>query len=78
MMDRRTLEEHLEAAERRIAQGQQHLSSQRAIVAELRADGHDSREAEELLAILEQSQALHIAGRDRIRNELGPAATGEV
>jgi hypothetical protein len=70
-MARSMLEEHLALAERHVTQGEQHVAKQRAIVAELERDGHDASSARELLDVFEQTQATHMADRDRLRKELG-------
>jgi hypothetical protein len=70
-MDRAILEEHLAQAERHVLQGERHLGRQREIVAGLKGHGSDWRAAMDLLHRFEEMQALHIAGRDRLRSELG-------
>lgn len=72
-MDRAIWQEHLAQAERHVAQGEGHIAKQRAIIANLERDGHDARVARDLLRQLEEMQALHIATRDRLRQELGGA-----
>jgi hypothetical protein len=69
-MDRATLEDHLAMAEQHIAQGEQHIMRQRGIVAELERGGHDSTAARQFLVVLEQTQAVHLADRDRVQKEL--------
>jgi hypothetical protein len=69
-MDRAMIEEHLRQAEEHIALGEQHIARQREILAELQRDGHDTAQAEELLATFEETQRMHIADRDRIQDEL--------
>jgi hypothetical protein len=44
---------------------------QHEIVADLKARGQDTTQAEEFLDQLERSQALHVARRDKLRRELG-------
>lgn len=70
-IDRAMWQEHLAQAERHVVQGEGHIAKQRAIVAELERDGHDARIARDLLDQLEQMQELHVADRDRRREELG-------
>jgi len=70
-MDRALWEQHLTQAERHVAEGERHIARQQEIVAELERDGHDTRLAHELLLQFEQSLAMHIADRDRLREELG-------
>ena len=69
-MDREILLQHLVLAERHIAQGKAHLIRQETLVAELDRNGHDTKEAEAILATLRQTQALHLQDRDRILSEL--------
>ena len=69
-MDRRLLEEHLAMVERHVAEGEVHLLRQRQLVSDLRRDGHDTTQAEGLLAAFEASQAAHCEHRDRLRLEL--------
>ena len=71
MIDRALWQEHLAQAERHVTLGETHVAKQRGIVAELERDGHDARIARDLLAELEQMQALHVANRDRLREDLG-------
>lgn len=69
-MDKQTLERHLELAERHVRTGERLLARQRAVLGELRRDGHDTLQADRLLVNLEQTQALHVADRDRVKREL--------
>lgn len=61
---------HLEQAERHVSEGERHVTRQRELVGELKRDGHDTRQAIELLHQFEQLQKLHVADRDRLRKEL--------
>ncbi len=72
-MERDILEQHLVEAEAHVVQGERHLAEQRARISELERDGHDkaAEQARELLAVMLQSQQLHIRNRDRMRRELG-------
>jgi hypothetical protein len=70
-MDRAMLVEHLEKAERHVALGEEHLERQRRVVAERQRQGLDANEAVDLLMRFEQLQTMHVAGRDRLRAELG-------
>jgi hypothetical protein len=70
-MDREILEEHLAQADRHVEEGWGHLDRQRKVIAELERDGHGAREARRLLHQFEEMQAMHIADRDRLRQELG-------
>jgi hypothetical protein len=69
---RAMLERHLAQAEQHVALGEQHVARQRALVAELERDGHNTQPSRDLLKQFEQMQKLHIANRDRLRAELGP------
>jgi hypothetical protein len=62
---------YLARAEGHIIQGMEHVVRQHEIVADLKARGQDTTQAEEFLDRLEQSQALHVARRDKLRRELG-------
>ena len=66
------LQDHLALAERHVAQGHTHIQRQRAIVTELTCDGHIEAAitAAELLALFEETEAFHIAHRDRLLKEL--------
>lgn len=64
------LKDHLAQACRHVQQGERHITRQREIVAELERDGHDTQSAKELLGQFEALQAMHIADRERIIEEL--------
>lgn len=72
------LREHLAIASRHVAQGEQHVSRQRELIAELERNGHNTAQATQLLVQFEELLAMHIADRDRIVRELaeqpGPGA----
>lgn len=74
-IDREMWQEHLAQAERHVTLGETHIAKQRAIVAELERDGHDARIARDLLDQLEQMQDLHVADRDRLREDLGASGS---
>ncbi|UFW45380.1 MULTISPECIES: hypothetical protein [Bradyrhizobium] len=61
---------HLYEAERHVAEGERHLARQEELVAELHRDGHDTQAANDILATMQQSQALHVQHRDHIIREL--------
>ena len=65
------LENRLAQAERDVSQGQRHIAQQRELIAKLERDGHDTKQAIELLHQFEQLQEMHVADRDRLRKELG-------
>lgn len=69
-MDRALLLQHLAQAERHIVLGEEHLTIQEALIADLERDGHDTEGAKEVLATMLQSQAIHVEARDRILREL--------
>jgi hypothetical protein len=66
-----TLEQRLAHAEGYMAMSKRHIASQRAFAAGLLRDGHDASQAVALLLRFEELQQLHIADRDRLREELG-------
>jgi hypothetical protein len=64
---------HLAAADRHIAQGDQHLRRQRLVVASLKRLYPGSERLKQALAMLanmERKQRDHIAERDRLRQKL--------
>ena len=69
-MDRQTLERHLALAEGHVLEGERHLASQRRILADLERDGHKTTKARQLLAMLEETQKMHVEDRDRLTREL--------
>jgi len=69
-MDRAVIVDHLSKAERHVAQGERHIVRQREIVFEIDARGGDSASARSLLRQFLRTQAMHVAGRDRVRAEL--------
>jgi len=70
-MDRATLEEYLALVERLIADVERDIVRQRDVVAELERAGHDSGAARMLLRHIEAWLELHVADRNRLRQELG-------
>jgi hypothetical protein len=54
-----------------------HLAKQRALLAEMLAEGEDVSQFEELLATLEDTQLLHVQHRDRLRRELDGTLAGK-
>src|SRR5262249_16104109 len=57
-MDQLDVVHHLELAQHHVAQGERLIARQRQIVAELGRSGHEIVQAETLLALLQQTQAL--------------------
>lgn len=72
-MDRAMMQRHLAQAEWRVAEAEAHLARQRALVRNLERDGHGARAARVFLRSLEETHALHLEDRDRIRAQLGRA-----
>jgi hypothetical protein len=64
------LEATLAATERELAEAERQVANQREHVAELEREGHDIAHPTELLEQLEEVLAMHIADRDRLRDEL--------
>ncbi len=69
--DRVTLEQRLAHVEGYMTMSKRHVASQRTFAAGLLRDGHDASQALALLLQFEELQQLHIADRDRLREELG-------
>ena len=69
-MDRVLLMQHLVEAERHVTEGEYHVRRQRDLVEKLSKHGHDTRQAEVLLAEFEQTLTSHKFDRDRMRAEL--------
>ena len=69
-MRRQILIDHLAQAERHIAEGRVHVDRQRQIVEDLVRDGKDAGRSRNLLELFEDTLAMHIAERDRLRTEL--------
>jgi hypothetical protein len=69
-MERRQIEADIAMTERHISLGERHIARQIEIIAKFRRDGHDTLEAERLLANFEVSQSLHIGHRDRLLKDL--------
>jgi len=69
-MDPALIQDHLADAERHVSEGERHVARQRDVVAELERAGHDSEAARMLLRHIEAWLELHVADRDRLRQEL--------
>jgi hypothetical protein len=70
-MNREMIASHLALAEEHVRLGEEHLISQRAIVAELELNGGpELARAQDLLATFESMQRAHIEDRNRLRKEL--------
>jgi len=70
-MDRKLLEDHLSAVEQQLAEVERNVANQRELVSHLEREGHDTESAARQLEQLVEVLAMHIADRDRIREELG-------
>lgn len=68
------LMQHLNQADSHIAQSDRHITRQREIVAELQRHGHDAHSAIDLLKLFEQTHETHLAGRERLWDELSAAS----
>ena len=69
--------DHLDKARRHLATGEGLLAKQRALVEQMRRDGHDVAQAQALLAELEQTQRLNMAEVTRLSNELAGYAAAQ-
>ena len=66
----------LELARKHVHIGKQRVAEQTRCIAELSLDGHDTKNAEEALAALEQSLTVmraHLAAEERARRRLSAA-----
>jgi hypothetical protein len=70
-MDRAMLQDRLAAAERHVSEAERHVANQREHVSQLEREGHETGHAKRLLEQLEEVLAIHVAERDRLREELG-------
>lgn len=73
-MDRTSLREQLALVEQNVRDGERHIEQQRRLVDRLQRAGHDASTARELLRSYQQSLSMHVATRDRLRQELTPAS----
>ena len=69
-LPRSLLIEHLRQAREHVALGERHLARQREIVGEYERLGLDVASAAWLLSLFEELQVLHVAGRDRLEEQL--------
>ena len=69
-MDRALLLQLLVQAERDVAAGERKLARQREIITTLERDGHDATKAVALLAQLNHIQAMRVADRDGLVQDL--------
>jgi hypothetical protein len=75
-MERSMIEAHLEQAERHVARGEELIAEQKARIAEMERDGHDTGPFRDLLRQFEETQRMHVADRDRLRKELNERSDG--
>ena len=72
---------HLQAAFRRVAEGEKYIAKQHEIIASLERNGLDTAPSKTALLRFEELQGLHIAHRDWLQKELAnsepSAAEGE-
>jgi len=76
-MDRATILKHLEGAHQHVAEGATNVAQQREVIAELEHDGRDAKLARELLRVLEDRLAAHIAVRNRLEGNLRTVTVGK-
>lgn len=69
-MNRAMQLKHLEEAERHVAEGERHIVEQEQRVATMDRNGHDARQARDLLDTLRAAQVQFVAHRDFILKEL--------
>jgi hypothetical protein len=72
-MDIEIAERHLAQAEEHVALGERNIARQKGIITRLKAGGHDTAEARELLEAFENMQIQHVAHRDRLMKEISDA-----
>jgi hypothetical protein len=64
------LRDELAIADRDVTEGQERIARQAEVVCELRADGHDTSDAQNLLRVMQQSLDAVTAHRQQIVREL--------
>lgn len=69
-MDKTAIERDLARVEHHVRQGEQIIARQRDIITGLERGGHDTAQAKTLLGQLEETQALHVGHRERLRRQL--------
>jgi hypothetical protein len=70
-VDQNLARQHLELANKHVADGQKRIEAQLALVARLERDGHDTVQAKSLLQQFEETLTLQLETRNRIVQELG-------
>ena len=71
IVDRAAARQHLELANKQVAEGHRCVEAQVALVARLERDGHDTFQARMLLEQFKMTLALQVETRDCIVQELG-------
>jgi len=69
-MYRTMLERHLAEAEQNVVIGERFVADQRERVKKLENGGHNVTAARTLLGLFEDTQAIYVAARDRLRKQL--------
>ena len=69
-MDRATIISYLQAAEEHVANVEQEIANQRALISSLRRNGQDTSSATAELRLMEQTYMQYVGDRDRLRTEL--------
>ena len=69
-MDRATIISYLQAAEEHVANVEQEIANQRALISSLRRNGQDTSSATAELHLMQQTHMQYIGDRDRLRVEL--------
>jgi hypothetical protein len=74
LVDRDLALQHLAKAEQHVVDGERHVRNQRKIVVQREQRGGDPAEPKRLLALFEEVQAMHVAHRDRLADEVSRSA----
>jgi hypothetical protein len=74
LVDRDLALQHLAKAEQHVVDGERHVRNQRQIVVQREQRGGDPAEPKRLLALFEEVQAMHVAHRDRLADEVSRSA----
>ena len=69
-MDRDTIISYLQAAEEHVANVEQEIAKQSALISSLRRNGQDTSSATAELHLMEETHMQYIGDRDRLRTEL--------
>ena len=72
---RALLLQHRDLATRHVADDDEHIRQQQAVIADLGRAGFDTSLAESFLKELRAAQRVHVASRDRIERELDSSPT---